>query len=422
MSTQAGSKVARRGALNSGGGTLAMTLVVRDEADIIEANLRYHLAQGVDFIYAIDHNSADATPDILRRFEQMGVLRMFREEGDVHDQAPRVTRLARLAHDELGADWVINNDADEFWWPALGNLKDVLCAVPDPYGVVIARRHDFIPRPEETGTFDQRMVWRHAVSRTPTGGELGPKAAHRGCVDIVVAPGNHEIYAPPLAQAPLLPLIEVLHFPARTYEQFARKTLNTGRGYKLLPGRDAGIGIAKLELLECLERGELRDYYERWALSGAELARSVDEGSVVHDRRLRDFFGRRPPGAEGAPARDQTQVREVVGGALALDRELGAARAEAERLAGERTRLTEALAGREADLSELTLRLARAREESAALARERGDLERQLAGEHELATAREADRAELASALEAVRNSRLMRSTHRLRRLYYRLR
>jgi nucleoside-diphosphate-sugar epimerase len=89
-------------------GVLAMTLVVRDEEDILDTNLRYHLAQGVDFVYAIDHNSTDGTPDILRGYEQMGVLRMFREDGDINDQAPRVTPLARLAHDELGADWVIN--------------------------------------------------------------------------------------------------------------------------------------------------------------------------------------------------------------------------------------------------------------------------------------------------------------------------
>jgi hypothetical protein len=403
-----------------------MTLVVRDEEDIVEANLRYHLAQGVDFVYAIDHNSVDATPDILRGFEQMGVLRMFREQGDVHDQAARVTRLARLAHDELGADWVINNDADEFWWPALGDLKDVLCAVPDPYGVVIARRHDFIPCPDETGPFHQRMVWRGATSRTPTGGQLGPKAAHRGCPDIVVAPGNHEIYEPVLAVAPPLPLIEVLHFPARSYEQFARKTLNTGRGLELLADRASGTGIDQLELLKLYRSGELRNYFDAWALSEAELRRGVGEGRIVHDARLRDYLRGSDAGTQ---AHDSGQIREVVRATLQLDVDLATARAEAADSRRESERASSVLAAREAELAELgreSARLGGLAEARAAESARASELAAARAAESarafELAAARAAEAEQLRHALELVRTSRLMRSTARIRRIYYTLR
>ena len=89
-----------------------MTLLVRNEAGIIEANLDYHLAQGVDFVIVTDHGSSDGTDELLRRYEQAGVVTVLHEEGEAHDQSVRVTRMAQLALTQHCADWVINNDAD----------------------------------------------------------------------------------------------------------------------------------------------------------------------------------------------------------------------------------------------------------------------------------------------------------------------
>ena len=52
---------------------LVMTLLVRDEADIVDAQIAFHLAAGVDFVIATDNRSEDGTTDVLERYEQMGV-------------------------------------------------------------------------------------------------------------------------------------------------------------------------------------------------------------------------------------------------------------------------------------------------------------------------------------------------------------
>ena len=94
---------------------LVMTLLVRDEQDIIRENIEYHLAQGVDFFIATDNRSVDATTNILKEYEARGLLHYIYEGSDDYSQHAWVTRMARMAYKEFGADWVINNDADEFW-------------------------------------------------------------------------------------------------------------------------------------------------------------------------------------------------------------------------------------------------------------------------------------------------------------------
>src|SRR5437867_2979105 len=102
---------------------IVMTLMARDEADIVDEHLRYHLDAGVDFVVATDHRSADGTTEILRAYEREGHLHLIRKTGEAYRQADWVTRMARLAASEFFADWVINSDVDEFWWPHDGTLK-----------------------------------------------------------------------------------------------------------------------------------------------------------------------------------------------------------------------------------------------------------------------------------------------------------
>ena len=49
---------------------LVETLVVRDEADIVDAQIRHHLNLGVDFVIATDHGSTDGTTEILESYER----------------------------------------------------------------------------------------------------------------------------------------------------------------------------------------------------------------------------------------------------------------------------------------------------------------------------------------------------------------
>ena len=97
--------------------TLVMTLLARDEIDVVDAWLAFHLNAGVDLVIATDNLSQDGTTEVLEEYARSGHVHLIREPGEDLRQDEWVTRMARLAATQYSADWVINSDADEFWWP-----------------------------------------------------------------------------------------------------------------------------------------------------------------------------------------------------------------------------------------------------------------------------------------------------------------
>jgi len=269
---------------------LVMTLVVRNEAEIIEANIDYHLAQGVDFVIVTDHGSEDGTSEILREYERMGVAKVIRDEEEGHHQSKRVTRMAEIARLGHNADWVIHNDADEFWWPLVGDLRDVFSSLPPQFGQIEVQRRNFRPRADDEGPFYSRLVYREAKSFNPRGTVLESKVAHRPHPDAVVAPGNHSISGVDLPAVPAGELLEIFHFPMRSYAQFERKVVQTGHAYELLPDRAPGTGCDQMALFELHRAGRLRDYYDGLVLDRAAVERGLELGTIVVDRRLDDFM------------------------------------------------------------------------------------------------------------------------------------
>jgi hypothetical protein len=269
---------------------LIMTLLVRNEAETIRANLEYHLAQGVDFVIVTDHGSQDGTSEILREYERIGVAKVIRDEEEGHHQSNRVTRMAEIARLGHGASWVIHNDADEFWWPLVGNLRDVFSSLPARFGQIEVRRRNFRPLPDVEGSFHSRLIYREANSLNLLGHTLEPKVAHRAHPDVVVAPGNHSIRGAHMPAVPVGEVLEIFHFPMRTYEQFERKVLQIGHGYEQLHDRSPLVGQEQLGLLALHRAGELRAYYDGLVLDREALERGLRIGTLVVDRRLRDFM------------------------------------------------------------------------------------------------------------------------------------
>ena len=270
---------------------LIMTLLVRDEEDIIQQNILFHLHMGVDFIIATDNNSKDGTLDILKDFKKQGVLHLIQEKQDNYAQSQWVSRMAHLAKAHYNADWVINNDADEFWWPASGNLSRTLKKIPNDYHVVSAPRYNFVLRSiKSSESWYSKMIFRETSSKNALGQPLPPKICHRGIENITVAQGNHSILWPDqLTAFPHSP-IEILHFPIRSYAQFANKIVKGGAAYERNTDLPPRVGYTWRWLYQQWKDGHLLDYYQQEVWPDTRLKQGIDDGFVVLDTRLVDAF------------------------------------------------------------------------------------------------------------------------------------
>ena len=263
---------------------LVMTLLVRDEADIVRDQIEFHLAAGVDFVVATDHESSDGTAEILEEYARAGVLRLIRQSGRRYLQSEWVTRMAQMAATDLGADWVINSDADEFWWPSGGDLKEVLGAIPERYGIVRTFVRPFLPRPGD-GRFLERMTVRlspaAAINDPASSFRVNVRLLHRASPVIVVGRGNVAITGSPLAVLRGWSPVEVFHFPIRSFAQFERKFLT----HFETVGGDRGDHA---RAYRASEAGLLREVYDRLCVDEAMLRRGLANGSLTLDTRLRD--------------------------------------------------------------------------------------------------------------------------------------
>lgn len=269
-----------------------MTIVVRDEADILDANLAFHLNAGVDLVIAADDTSSDGTTEILEAYAREGFVHLIRQTGNEVLQMQWTTEMARSAATDFGADWVINADADEFWWPRGGDLKDVLRAVPARFGIVCAMWRNFAPRPADHPFFAERMTVRLSP-RSPLLERNNPfwierKVAHRADPHIHVGHGSHDVASDHLRLLRTWLPIEVLHFPVRTPEQATRKWTSA---YERRPAEGVErAGPHQEKAYQRVRAGQEAQLYESLVIDDASLEAAISAGTVAIDTRLRDVL------------------------------------------------------------------------------------------------------------------------------------
>jgi len=251
-----------------------MTLAVLDDADVLDAQVEYHLNAGIDHIVVGILDPSSVTEDA--RFRGFGPPGAVSVERVGPDRASARQALRALALDRE-ADWVIESDGDEFWWPRGRSLNEVLEPVPTRYTAVQALVRVFLPRPPGEDRFEERLTVRPSF--------LGPDARPEPLVwalrPVHRVRGGEILDTTDLRFVPLRAWypIEVLRFPLRDAHQAAaiRATTRTARS-----ALEAAF----------LGSGEASRSYDDLVVSDDQFRSGVRDGALVEDTRLRDYLQR----------------------------------------------------------------------------------------------------------------------------------
>jgi hypothetical protein len=271
---------------------LVLLMAVRDEADILADNLRFHFARGVDFAVVADNGSTDGTRDVLEQFRRDGRLAWHDEPDRGYHQSAWMTRLSHEARTKHGADWLLCCDADEFWRPHHGDLKDFVAA---QRALVLrcARQNEIAvrsPGREALPFLQQRFApvlrprrWRfpcaeraaRELSDSAVPGVLlheeGPKVLARADVVDAITQGSHDIRSSRWLWRARPRDLTIHHFPIRTQSQFAAKVAAGGAAYARTDLPPA-VGWHWRHWHACAQAGRLDEAFARETLpDGATL-------------------------------------------------------------------------------------------------------------------------------------------------------
>ena len=294
---------------------LCLLIIVRNEADIIRHNIEFHLRSGVDFVIAMDNGSRDGTVEILEQFRDMGVLKLIHEPSETYAQAEWMTRLLHEAREGFDPDWVMLGDADEFWCPRRGDLKEsigrerrsVLFCPSRTMMPHHSRRESALTRDPEKFTpvqkyeklaragneYLEKLADRRErldldwIFMTPH-----PKVLSRASRVQEIAQGNHEINRVSRWQRGPAKYIEIHHYPIRSFEQFQMKVVQGGEAYERNLSLPKCMGWHWRRWYGLYSDGELAEEYLRQVVCGKRALDSLVQSGRVSDEKIhfRDEF------------------------------------------------------------------------------------------------------------------------------------
>jgi glycosyltransferase involved in cell wall biosynthesis len=276
-------------------------LGVKDEVELIGASINHLRSIGVDLIIAYDDGSTDGTLEVLEALKTNDDLWIVHVDR-VEPWKDAITETWRLAWArKANADWILFLDADEFWIPATGSLRDC-CSLEnadiltvDRFNVPLTRRGPLVPGEFSPSHYKDLFLFvetipdfhlyiqQHPEVPWIIGQPIVPKVLARADAIGTVSAGGHfvEPAADRLVQRTKPRDLLIAHVPFTTFARFERKVTNLGRVIRVSPDFFSGyVAWHWKRWASMLEIGHLREEFERQMLDEHLVASLLKAGVI----------------------------------------------------------------------------------------------------------------------------------------------
>lgn len=260
---------------------IVATLLVHDDADILDAWFQHHLAEGVGLFLVTAHRSPSATTDILSRYRDV-IAGCWHQEEEAYRQSEWVSRMANAAR-ALDPDWIVHLDADEFWT----GFECLSRQLPDTMVVRTGPWRNHLPltglsgeccTPSEMPYFEiPGRTAPHQPRFAADGMGNGGKIAHRPLPDVMVGMGNHCLHSPEVGAAATDELI-IHHYPVRSFDQFQRKCRNGAQSLRAMQLPKAVGG--HWHHWDAAEADHFYRLYDNFLLGDREILERTQDGTL----------------------------------------------------------------------------------------------------------------------------------------------
>lgn len=280
---------------------LGMCILVKDEHDIIEDNIRYHAAAGIEAFVVTDNASTDGTRDILSKLSKEFDILIVDEPSTEFLQAQWTTDMAIKAKQEQQVDWLLCCDADEFWVPTKGKcLKDVF---KGGASIINCERHNMVMPEEASGSgFDYMDTTLRVVNPvlfskqskailsqselSVSVAKVGDKVAVNTHGLVRVKAGNHNAKHWWKWSRVKTSDVEVYHYPFRSFKRFECQVKNIIGN---IAGGKAELGQHAYRWKDLYEKGTLKEEYDRLTVSKNDENTLRKYGILADDDTARDL-------------------------------------------------------------------------------------------------------------------------------------